>query len=56
MKKNILSFEEAISLFHVGAYGFTFQSQRGDNFTSELDLNTRLVIKPVDADEEGETE
>lgn len=57
MRKNILNFEEAISLFHVGAYGFFFQSQRGDVFTSELDSATRLVIKPSDAPvEEGEAE
>jgi len=52
MKKNVLNFEEAISLFHVGAYGFTFQSQRGDQFTSSLDDQQRLVITPI-ATEEG---
>lgn len=52
MKKNILNFEEAVQLFHVGAYGFAFESQRGDIFTSELDNATRLVIKPVKAEEE----
>ena len=55
MKKNILNFDEAISLFQVGAYGFTFQSQRGDTFTSQLDDATRLVIKPVEITE-GEIE
>jgi hypothetical protein len=55
MKKNVLNFEEAISLFHVGAYGFTFQSQRGDEFTSSFDNQERLVISPV-AIEEGKTE
>jgi len=54
MKKNLLNFEETISLFQLGAYGFKFQSQRGDTFTSELDGNMRLKIIPVP--EEGEAE
>ena len=51
MKKNILSFEEAISLLHVGAYNFKFQSQRGDTFAVELDHNLRPKIDPVETEE-----
>lgn len=49
--KPMFTFDEAISLFHVGAYGFFFQNQRGNVFTSELDLNTRLIVKPVEEEE-----
>ena len=51
MKKNVLSFEEAISLLHVGAYNFKFESQRGDTFAVELDHNLRPKIDPVEPDE-----
>lgn len=53
MKKDILTFDEAIALFHVGAFGFKFQSQRNDVFTSKLDAHQRLQILPVT--DEGET-
>lgn len=52
MKKNLLSFDEAISLLHVGAYNFKFQSQRGDTFAVELDHNLRPKIDPVETEEE----
>ena len=54
MKKNILSFEEAITLMHVGAHGFKFQSQRGDTFAVELDHNDRLKIDLVTEEEKVE--
>ena len=53
MKKNILTFEEAISLLHVGAYGFKFQSQRGDTFAVDLDHNLRPKIDAVEEKEEA---
>lgn len=58
MNKGIFTFDEAISLFHVGAYGFKFQSQRSDTFTSKLepqaDGMVRLVVVPVTEEEETE--
>jgi hypothetical protein len=54
MKKNIFTFEEAIQLLNVGALGFRFQSQRGDTFTTVLDLTERVRVIPVM--EEGELE
>lgn len=53
MKKNILTFEEAISLLHVGAYGFKFQTQRGDTFAVDLDHNLRPKIDAVEEKEEA---
>lgn len=54
MKEGILSFDEAIALMHVGAYGFSFQSQRGDTFRVRLDHNDRIKIDLEK--EEGKTE
>ena len=54
MNKGILSFDEAISLMHVGAHGFKFQSQRGDTFAVELDHNDRIKIDLVTEEEKDE--
>lgn len=37
--KNVVDFDEAISLMSVGAYGFTFSTSRGGKFSVELDHN-----------------
>lgn len=55
MKKNAMSFDEAVNLFYSGAFGFVFQSQRGDYFTSEMTENGNLKIIPTEP-EEGASE
>lgn len=54
MKQGILSFDEAIALINLGAYGFKFQSQRGDTFAVELDHMHQLKIDLVTEEEKVE--
>jgi len=45
--KQVVDFDEAIQLMHVGAYGFTFSTGRGGKFSVELDPNQRAKLTPV---------
>jgi hypothetical protein len=53
-KRNVVDFDEAIQLMHVGAYGFTFSTGRGGMFSVELDHNDppRPKITAVAEEEE----
>jgi hypothetical protein len=50
----VVDFDEAIQLLHVGAYGFTFSTGRGGKFSVELDHNDppRPKITAVNDEEE----
>ena len=50
--KNVVDFDEAIQLMHVGAYGFTFTTNRGGKFSVEMDINQRCKLVPIVDEEE----
>lgn len=52
--KNVVDFDEAIQLMHVGAYGFTFSTGRGGKFSVELDHNEPPRPKITAVVDEGE--
>lgn len=54
MKKDkpLFTFDEALALLHVGAYGFRFTNSAGDKFAVDLDHNVRPKVEPVEETEE----